>query len=132
MVETCPEESGSLDARVETVERIDVGDAEASMPLWIETAVEFCPRMAVGSMETVKGISAVDICSERMYAVDAEVSMPLRIETAVEFCPRVPVEYMEAAMDVCPERVDTEAAVLRFFWRTRKKKKQKQEAADES
>ena len=77
-------------------------------------------------------LSAVDVCPGRVDAADLEAPMPLRIETAVEFCPRVPVEYMEAAMDVCPERVDTEAAVLRFFWRTRKKKKQKQEAADES
>ena len=33
-------------------ERMYVGDAEASMPLRIETAVEFYPRMAVWSVET--------------------------------------------------------------------------------
>ena len=41
----------------------------------------------------------------------------------------------EAAVDICPERMDAvDAAVLtmsRFFWRTRRKSKQKQEAVDE-
>ena len=69
-VETAVEAFG----KIETAE-----DAEASMPLRIETAVEFCPRVAVESMETV------DICLERMDVADAEAPMPPRIEMAVEF-----------------------------------------------
>ena len=67
--------------------RMDAADEGAPTPPRIETAVEFCPRMAVGSMETVEEvwISAVDICPERMDAADAEAPRPPRIETAVEF-----------------------------------------------
>ena len=43
-------------------ERMDAADAEAPRPPRIETAVEFCPRMAVESMET-----EVDNCPERMH-----------------------------------------------------------------
>ena len=61
-----------------------------------------------------------DNCPERMDAADAEAPMPPRIETAVEFCPRVAVESMETA-----------GLTMRFFWRSKKKNKQKQEAAGE-
>ena len=40
-------------------ERMHAADAEASMPLRIETVVGFCPRVAVESVET-----EVDICPE--------------------------------------------------------------------
>ena len=57
----------------------------------------------------------VDTCTERMDAVDAEASTPPRIETAVGFWSGMGVET---------------AVLRRFFWRS-KKKKQKQEAAEE-
>ena len=63
-------------------ERMDAADAEALRPPRIETVVEFCPRMAVESMELE---TAVDICPERMHAAAAEAPRRPRIETAVEF-----------------------------------------------
>ena len=55
-------------------------------------------------------------CPERMDAADAEAPRPPRIETALE--------------DTCLERMYAEAVLtMRFFWCTRKKRKQKQEAA---
>ena len=89
-----------------------------------------CPGLKAG-MQT-----AVDNCPGRMDAADAEAPRPPRIETAVEFWSGL--ETVEEAtmlsletVDTCPERMDAaDAAVLRkFFWRTRKKNKQKQEAA---
>ena len=79
-------------------ERLSVVGAEASMPPRIGTGVEFCPRVAVESVETVERMeysnfvlqtdsaeAAVDICPERMDAADAEATRPPRIETVVEF-----------------------------------------------
>ena len=48
-------------------ERMNAVDAEAPRPPRIETAVEFCPRVAVE--ETVEE-AAVDICPERMEYSD--------------------------------------------------------------
>ena len=64
-------------------------------------------------LQTDSAEAAVDNCPERMDAADAEAPTPLRIETAVGFW---------SGMGT---------AVLRFFWRARKKKKNKQEAAGE-
>ena len=57
---------------------MDAADTEAPRPPRIETAVEFCPRMAVESMKT-EVETAVEEFGEIETAVDAEAS------TAVEF-----------------------------------------------
>ena len=60
-VDICPER---MDAAVDICpERMDAADAEASRPLRIETVVEFCPRVAVESMETAVE-TEVDVCPE--------------------------------------------------------------------
>ena len=77
------------------------------------------------SLET-EDATMVDNCPERVAAADVEPPMPPRIETAVEFWSGLAVETVEEAT-----MLSLETAVLRrFFWRS-KKKKQKQEAADE-
>ena len=55
---------------------------------------------------------AVDTCPERMDAADAEAPRPPRIETAVEFwsgveAVRMQATRMQAAVDICPERIET-------------------------
>ena len=59
-VDTCPE-------------RMDAADAEAPRPPRIEMAMEFCPRMAVESMET-----EVEVCPR-------VVVESIEVETAVDF-----------------------------------------------
>ena len=90
-----------------------------SMETEVETAVEFCLRVAVESIETE--VEAVDICPERMDAADAEAPRPPRIETVVEFCSGMGVETA-ARMQVvytCPERmyaVNAEILIMRRFF----------------
>ena len=62
----------------------------------------------------VETAAEVDTCPERMDAAGAEEveeATMLSLETAVDICPAV--------------------LTMIFFWRTKKKNKQKQEAADE-
>ena len=66
------------------LKRMDAAAAEAPRPPRIETAVEFCPRVAVESMETLEEATMLS-CPERMDAAVAEGPRPPRIETAVEF-----------------------------------------------
>ena len=59
----------------------------------------------------------MDNCPERMQAADAEAPRSPRIETAVEFCSGTEVETAERMY------------AMSFFWCTKKKNKQEQEAA---
>ena len=81
-------------------ERMDAADAEASMPLRIETAVVFWSGTGVES-------AVVDTCPERMeagVALEAVVDAGMALEAVVDAC----FFALETVEDTCPMLKSTE------------------------
>ena len=106
-----------LKAVVDAFQRLGSAAVEDTCPEAKAAAVDICPERvdAAEGPRPPRIETVVDICPERVDVADAEGPGPPRVETAVGFWSGMGVET---------------AVLRRFFWRS-KKKKQKQEAADE-
>ena len=92
-------------------ERMDAADAEVPRPPRIKTVVEFCPRMAVESMETEEfgKIGTAVLTMRRFWCTRKNIQDKTLL--LLFFLPESLYVRVEAVVDNCPERMDAAVEV---------------------